>query len=320
MQIILSFDVEVWCNGWGRLDEEFPRAFERYVYGDSRVSGGALPRTLDTLARHKIRGVFFIEPLFAARFGIAYLREIVDLIASRGHQIELHLHSEWADEIRSRPLPHIPDKRQHLRQLAFEDQLTLIRLGRELLTQAGAPPVRAFRAGSFGANAETLRAVSAAGLSVDCSVNAAASSMSADIADCVDIFQPDRFDELLTVPMTVFRDGFGKLRPAQVGACSVRELNQVFVTAESGNWPAVMLLSHNFEMLRPNSTRIDPVVASRFERLCRVIAERSHAGQFSGDLFARIQPPLHPLPLPQVKRLATLLRIGQQAVRRVFPG
>lgn len=94
MRLILGFDIEIWCSGWDRLDEEFPRAFERYVYGDSRTDGGALPRTLEMLLRHGLRGVFFDEPLFAARFGIRYLREIVDLIGSYIQQIELHLHSE----------------------------------------------------------------------------------------------------------------------------------------------------------------------------------------------------------------------------------
>src|SRR5690606_7600302 len=142
-------DVEICCNSWDRLDDEFPRAFGLQVYAHLRNDGGAPPTTLDGLPRHGVSAVIFVEPLFAARFGLRYLRETVDLILSNGQQIELHLHSEWADEIHPRPLPHIADKRQHMQQLSFDDQLTLIRAGLDLLRDAGVTGISAFRAGSF---------------------------------------------------------------------------------------------------------------------------------------------------------------------------
>ncbi len=49
MRIVLTFDVEVWCNGWENLDQEFPSAFERYVYGRSPAGSFALPETLRVL-------------------------------------------------------------------------------------------------------------------------------------------------------------------------------------------------------------------------------------------------------------------------------
>src|SRR5690606_8383307 len=91
---------------------------------------------------------------------------------SGGHSIQLHLHSEWADESHPRPLPHIPEKRQHLQYLPREDQRTLIRLGLEMLREAGVPSVSAFRAGSFAANADTFRALREAGIPIDSSINA----------------------------------------------------------------------------------------------------------------------------------------------------
>ncbi|HRO58338.1 MAG TPA: hypothetical protein PK177_04085 [Burkholderiaceae bacterium] len=319
MRLILSFDVEVWCNGWGRLDDEFPRAFERYVYGHSRTEGGALPRTLEVLRRHGVRAVFFVEPLFAARFGLRYLREIVDLIGSSGQQIELHLHSEWADEIRPRPLPHIAEKRQHLQQLPFDDQLTLIRTGLELMRQAGVSGIGAFRAGSFGANGDTLRAVAAAGLSIDSSINAAADISVPDLRGSVDMYQPSRIGDVLSLPLTVFRDGFGRTRPAQVGSCSFSELRQVLDTAIDESWPAVTMLSHNFEMLRPDSVRIDPIVLDRFERLCAYVASRRELATPQGNLFDSIAPPEEPIALPRANFAGTARRFGEQLLRRALP-
>lgn len=319
MRPILSFDIEVWCNGWTRLDEEFPRAFERYVYGHSRTEGGALPKTLEVLRRHGLRAVFFVEPLFAARFGVQHLRRIVDLIGSHDQQIELHLHSEWADEIRPRPLPHVHDKRQHLQQLPFEDQLTLIQAGLALLREAGAPPIGAFRAGSFGANADTLRAVAAAGLRVDSSINAAAEISVPDLRGSVDLFQPSRIGELLSVPLTVFRDGFGRLRPAQVGSCSFSELRQLIDTGIRESWPAIVMLSHNFEMLRQDSLKIDPIVLARFERLCAYIAKNPDIAPTTGNLFDGIAPPSTPLLTPRTSFGGTARRFAEQILRRALP-
>lgn len=319
MRLILSFDVEIWCNGWNRLDEEFPRAFERYVYGHSRSEGGALPKTLEVLRRNGLKAVFFVEPLFAARFGVQHLRKIVELIGSNDQQIELHLHSEWADEIVPRPLPHVDGKRQHLQQLSFADQLTLIRTGLELLAEAGARGVTAFRAGSFGANGDTLRAVEAAGLTFDSSINAASHISVPDLRDTVDLFQPSRIGDLMSLPLTVFRDGLGRLRPAQIGSCSFSELRQVIDTAIDKSWPAVVMLSHNFEMLRPGSTKIDPIVLDRFERLCAYAAARKELTTPTGNVLESIAPAPDGIQPPRTALAGTMRRFAEQLVRRGLP-
>ena len=33
MNVYLTFDIEVWCNGWKDLDGAFPASFDRYVFG-----------------------------------------------------------------------------------------------------------------------------------------------------------------------------------------------------------------------------------------------------------------------------------------------
>ncbi|MCK7579199.1 MAG: hypothetical protein MZV65_28025 [Chromatiales bacterium] len=109
MKVYLTFDVEIWCNGWGRLDAEFPAAFERYVYGRSRHGEYALPKTLEILDQHGLHGIFFVEPLFAMRFGVEYLKHIIDIIQSAGQEVQLHLHPEWTDES---PEPIIKKLRQ----------------------------------------------------------------------------------------------------------------------------------------------------------------------------------------------------------------
>src|SRR5690606_29771809 len=136
MRVVLTFDVEVWCKDWQSLDEDFPRAFERYVFGRSKAGEYALPHTLQVLQRHGIQAVFFVEPLFAARFGVRYLKTIVELIQEAGQDVQLLLHPEGTDEIDPPPLPDIPRKRQHLCHYSLDEQERLIALGKSLLTEA----------------------------------------------------------------------------------------------------------------------------------------------------------------------------------------
>ena len=147
MKVLLTFDVEVWCNSWTDLDQVFPAAFERYVYGHSKHGDYALPKTLEILNAHGLQGVFFVEPLFAARFGERYLRVIVDMIHDAGQDIQLHLHPEWTDEISPAIISNNSVKRQHLIHYTGDEQTALIAYGKQLL-EAAAGPVNAFRAGS----------------------------------------------------------------------------------------------------------------------------------------------------------------------------
>nr|MBA2260361.1 polysaccharide deacetylase [Acidobacteriota bacterium] len=77
LKVFFTVDTEIWCNGWNDLDRKFPDAFRRYVYGPTRQGNYGLPLQLRMLNDHGLTGVFFIEPLFATRFGDEPLREVV---------------------------------------------------------------------------------------------------------------------------------------------------------------------------------------------------------------------------------------------------
>ena len=95
LKVFFTVDTEIWCGGWDDLDRKFPAAFQQYVYGPTGQGDYALPMTMEILNDHGLKGVFFVEPLFATRFGLAPLQEMVDLIQTAGHEIQLHLPPEW---------------------------------------------------------------------------------------------------------------------------------------------------------------------------------------------------------------------------------
>lgn len=318
MNVFLTFDVEVWCNGWTALDERFPAAFERYIFGRSSVGDFALPKTLEILDHYGLKGVFFVEPLFSARFGAEYLRTVCQLIQDAGQEIQLHLHPEWTDEIRPAIFPDKPYKRQHLTYYNRAEQAHLIKLGRALLESATGRSVTAFRAGSFAANGDTLAAVAAAGLTVDSSLNISCPLSGADLRNQIDLMAPQRYQGLQLVPLSVFQDGFRMLRHVQVGACSAAELQQAMQDARCKGHSTFVVLSHNFEMLRSSSVDPDPWIVRRFERLCGFLATHREdlptRGFNAGPVFPDA---VLPLKLPHAGPIATLTRYYEQARRRL---
>lgn len=319
MNVLLTFDIEVWCNSWTTLEEDFPTSFERYIFGRSNKGDFALPKTLEILDRNGLRGVFFVEPLFAARFGLEPLATIVELIQQAGQEIQLHLHPEWTDEALSPLLPNVSTKRQHLSYYSGDEQAALIRHGLRLLREAGARPPSAFRSGSFACNEDTFAAVAANGLRFDSSINRTLPvSLPGNAQPShTGLCEPFSANGLEIYPMTIFRDGFGRLRHAQIGACSTRELIEAMQCAQSDGWPAFIALSHNFELLVPDKVRPDPIVVRRFEALCRFLASHRETLPSTGFNDLPNAPAPRGLPLPHTSRLSTAVRYAEQALRRL---
>ncbi len=317
MNVYLTFDIEVWCNGWDKLDSVFPGNFERYVFGHSKHGDYALPKTLEILNRYGLKGVFFVEPLFAARFGIEHLQTIVRVIRDAGQEIQLHIHPEWTDEISPPIIENISRKRQHLSYYTLEEQTTLIGFAKALLERAGSGPITAFRAGSFAANGDTFKALGRNGISYDSSLNRCYPISAPDLRQQHEFISPFEIDGVISLPVTVFTDGFGKERPAQVGACSSGELRNALLDASKAGMTDFVVLSHNFEMLKPNTVQPDWIVVRRFEKLCKFLGENRETfpvvsyGQQHSNREAIKE-------LPRVSTTATLSRYIEQISRRLI--
>jgi hypothetical protein len=319
MKLYLTFDVEVWCDGWDKLDEQFPLSFERYVYGRSGKGNYALPKTLEILDRHGLTGVFFVEPLFAARFGMAYLATVVDMIRAGGHEIQLHLHPEWCDEIRPLPFPGATSKRQHMSHYTCDEQVALLTLGRKMLEEVGCANITAFRAGSFACNRDTYRALHRVGIGIDSSLHAVLPWSGIDLREDVNFFDPLELEQIQVLPLTVFRDGLGRLRPAQIGACGFTELRGAIESAAENGCEHFVILSHNFEMLKQGKSEPDTLVVDRFERLCAFLEQQR--GSVTVSTFSAPPQAFNAKAPPRMAQAglpSTLRRHGEQAVRRFF--
>lgn len=316
MRVFITFDTEMWTNGWDSLDSKFQSSFERYYIGRSAAGDYALPKTLEILRANGLVGVFFVEPLFSARFGAEHLRTVTKMLSDADQDIQLHLHTEWVDEVRPALLHDVSRKRQHLTHYNPSEQVELIAAGKRLLEDATGREVKAFRAGSFAANASTFKALAANGIFVDSSLNAAYDYTEGSISTFADHASVQVLDGVASYRVTVFRDGFGRRRPAHINACSFVEMRSALEDAVRGGVQNFVIVSHNFEMLKPGSNRPDSLVVARFERLCRYLSERPELYQVGA--FPS-HPPVTPAesaePLPKAKAWSTAVRHAEQAYR-----
>lgn len=207
-------------------------------------------------------------------------------------------------------------KRQFLKQFDLRDQTTLLGIGLDLLRRAGGDGVNAFRAGSFGCNADTLMAVELNGLAFDSSYNPLLFGMDSGIAEGRTLLDLTPVGALHELPMTIFRDGMRRLRHAQLGACSFEELRAALEDAQRVGLQSFMMLSHNFELLTPTRDRADRIVVDRMRRLCAFLDR--NRDRFPTRGFIGFEPERAPqitLPL-EVPVWPTLRRLGEQALRR----
>src|SRR3546814_2553858 len=160
-RVLLTVDTEL---TWGHhvrgcsWRENFARSYE--------AAGVGIPWQLRTLAEHRLKACFFVDPMPALVHGIEPIRRMVRPILDAGQEVQLHLHSFWHDLAEGRDKP-----RFELTDFDAAGQHDLIRTARDLLIEAGAPDPIAFRSGSYAADEATLGALAELGIRYDSSHN-----------------------------------------------------------------------------------------------------------------------------------------------------
>lgn len=318
LDVFFTVDVEIWCGSWSNLDQRFPGAFRQYVYGPTPKGEVGLRYQAKRLQERGLRGVFFVEPLFALRFGIEPLAEIVGILREHDQEVQLHMHPEWIDETPERLLPHIQKKRSLMREFSYQDQCVLIAKGIELIMQAGGKRPSAFRAGSFGFNTDTLKALETNQIYFDSSYNASMGGVASGLRPGETLVEPLVVGPIIEYPMTVFDDGTPTLRHAQVGAISFGEMESMLWQASEQARRAFVILFHNFELLNQTRTNTDFTVLKRFNRLCDLLADNPDHFNVCGFEGLQAQPvTVQPEPLSS-NIWNTGTRIVEQVLRRRY--
>jgi hypothetical protein len=282
------------------------------IFGRTASGAFGIGWQMDRMDDHGLKGVFFVDPMPALVYGEAILADIVGPIVSRGHDVQLHIHTEWLEWASSAP---VGDRRgRSIGDFSRDDQHTLLSLARGLIERAGAPAPIAFRAGNFGANDDTISVLAELGIAWDSSVNADYLGHICRIDFDPDRNMPIEYRGLIELPVSGLVDTPGHFRPAQICAISTWEMRAALEHAVYNRHVLFNIVTHSFEMLSRDRQRPNRSVTARFNALCRTIADtpglRSvrfadlDAATMLGDDKSRLGP----------NRLRTWLRLGEQAV------
>jgi hypothetical protein len=323
--VFITVDTEVWPISADWRATNMGPDMQRDMYGVTSRGEYGLRFQLDMLNSFGLKAVFFVEGLFGSEFKDR-LCEIVGLIRDRGHDVQLHVHPEWLQWMADPPVRG--KSSQFIGDFTEDEQTLLIDRALSNLRSCGADSVCAFRAGNYGANLGTLKALKRNGIAYDTSYNFPylSSQCFMNLAD--PLLQPQELEGVMEYPVTFYEDWPGHYRHMQVTASSFGEMKHVLLEARRHGWSSVVIVSHSFELLKNRKKPAKPLLpdnicAKRFEKLCRFLAE--HADQFHTATFAELGASPVPISnsMPQNNGilksnvLRTARRYAEQLVRRL---
>jgi hypothetical protein len=273
-------------------------------------AGVGLAYQLATLARHRLKACFFVDPMPALVYGIAPVRDMVAPILAAGQEVQLHLHSFWSD-LAARDRDQLrEDARFELTSFDRAGQRALIATARDLLVEAGAPAPTTFRSGSFAANADTLAVLAELGIARDSSHNGADHPWPSALPLDPALVDPVDVGGVTELPVAQIGRRGGGLRPFQLCALSSQEMEAALHHAADCDQPLVTIVGHSFELASRDGRRVNRVVRRRFDRLCAFLDD--HRASMPTAACAEIVPvparrrstPLPPRPARTLRRLA----------------
>ena len=275
---------------------------------------------LKLFERHGQRAVFFVDPMPALQWGVAAIEDVVAPIIEAGQDVQLHCHTEWLDIAGAgSPLRAVGTGR-NIADFGFEEQCSILSFARDTLVAAGAPPPIAFRAGNYGANDDTLRALAAIGLRYDtshCPALPDASRISLDS----DTRDPLLHEGVIEVPIGSIGALGGGQRHAQITALSLAEMTSAIRHARDCGRGSFTLVSHSFELINRRRRAVNWIVRRRFDGLCRALeAMRGVSSATYASDPPQVAPgatAIDPLPADPVR---TGYRVAEQFVSNTLYG
>lgn len=314
LNVLLTVDTELSPSRGAATASEIEANLGSSIYGTPAGEYG-LPFQLQCLRERDLKAVFFVEALSPIAAGLPPLQEVVDLVQNANQEVQLHIHTEWLEKARENPLGHRTGQNMHA--FSEAEQSRVVEMAKGHLEKCGVSPVTAFRAGNYGANNDTLRALARNGIRFDSSYNYTYLGQICRIDTQEMLTQPTLVDGVWEVPITCFSDRPGNFRHAQLCACSFTELSRMMLQAHAAGMSTFVIVSHSFELINRARTRANKLLVARFRRLCRFLSEREDLFRTVGfnDLTPRATASSRPLASPV---WLTAGRYAEQLLGRIY--
>jgi hypothetical protein len=320
-RVYITIDTE-YSSGFctGRSSAERAENYARCIACLTPDGAAGITHKLELLRQHGQKAVFFVDPMPALIWGIGAIEDVVGPIIEAGQDVQLHCHTEWL-AIAGADNP-LASKRtgQNIADFPLDEQLELLSYARDVLIAAGAPPPVAFRAGNYGANDDTLRALAQLGLRYDTShtpalPDACRISLGPDVRD------PVEHCGMIEVPVGTIGTIGGGQRHAQITALTLAEMMAAVRHARDERHETFVLVSHSFELINRRRLAVNRVVRRRFTGLVRELAAmRGVSTATFRDNPPSLDPGLPPRQPVPATALRTGMRLAEQFVSNALYG
>jgi peptidoglycan/xylan/chitin deacetylase (PgdA/CDA1 family) len=240
-KILVTVDTEV-GDGAAHVHD----AFDKLVVGKCNGDDWGYSRIAGILEDCEVVGDFFVSAFESKIFQEERYARVCQNLCKRGQNVQLHTHpGYWMDE-----------KRVRMSEYSLVDQIDLIANGTRLMRGWIGRKPRAHRAGSYGVNGDTLRALATNGILVDSSYYEGRS-----ICRCFvnKANQPMWYCGVLEVPITVAVSprklcGFpfpllSKYRKIDVNGMSCQEMCEAIDRLRE-KVPFIVVFLHSFSFMK----------------------------------------------------------------------
>jgi hypothetical protein len=308
-RVYITIDTEYssgFCTGRSRADRA--ENYARCIACLTPDGAAGITHKLELLRQHGQKAVFFVDPMPALIWGIGAIEDVVGPIIEAGQDVQLHCHTEWL-AIAGADNPLTSGRTgQNIADFPLDEQLELLAYARDVLIAAGAPPPVAFRAGNYGANDDTLRALAQLGLVYDTSHTPALPD-ACRITLGPDVRDPVEHCGMIEVPVGTIGTIGGGQRHAQITALTLAEMTAALRHARDERHETFVLVSHSFELINRRRLAVNRVVRRRFTGLVRELAAMRGV---TTATFRDDPPPLGGGLAPRQPVPATALRTGMR--------
>lgn len=283
------------------------------IFGECAEGRFGVDFQMDLLEASGMRGAFFVDPMPALIFGRQIVADIVGPILARGHEVQLHIHTEWLDYVQNSPFGGVTGR--NIGDFPLPVQIDLLRYARNLLIESGVPSPNAFRAGNYGANDDTLKALSRLEIDWDTSFNPGYLGQDCAIDLSEDAPPMTELHGVCLMPVSGIEDRPGNFRPAQLCALSAREMRAALDHSAETRQRWFTIVTHSFELLSRDRQRPNKLVISRLKQLCKHVRRSSELQSIGFHDLEPAKPREVELLSPSLMR--TALRVGEQAAAQL---
>jgi len=307
--VFITVDVECSMGGAWQNEGNAPVSPSRAVWGEYGNRRLGIPLIVDILKQHGLTATFFVEAFVAEQGYPGETEKICEYLLDHGQDVQLHVHpnhKHFGLKQQGKPHPFT----DYMADLSPESQRGLLQEGSDRIQRwTGRRPV-AFRAGNMGASEETLRQLAAVGIRIDSSYTFPYDGARCDFGPGEPYNGSKWYGDVLEVALSGFYQrklpGLHPAKKVDPVSVSFAECRDAIRTICSAGADAVLIL-HSFSLFKRRNVqydggRLNRIVARRFRRTCRWLAENSErygvrtcrelaAAVEAGSYEARAVPP-----------------------------